>query len=331
MVVKSEKGRVCVTGGTGFLGSWMVKRLLEDGYQVNTTSRIDPERKRDISYLTSLPGAAERLKIFNADLDKPETFGPAIEGCIGLFHMAHPLDFQEKEPEDVKVHRVTTGMRAILGACADAKTVRRVVYTSSISAAAGTTKRGPSGLLDESCWTDVDFVRSQKAFGGPYMVTKTLAERAAVECANELGLDLVCVVPTWVTGPFICPHLPDSVYVSMALIFGDKAHYQHVKDTSLIHVDDVARAHIHLFEYSEAKGRYICAAVEFTIEKLSEFISARYPEYKMPDPESWKDIIPLKFSGLSTKKLEETGFKYENGLAEMFDGAIKSCKEKGFL
>ncbi|GER35185.1 NAD(P)-binding Rossmann-fold superfamily protein [Striga asiatica] len=328
-MMDSKKGCVCVTGGTGFIGSWIVKMLLEDGYHVNTTSRINPECKRNISFLTSLPGASERLQIFNADLDRPETFRPAIEGCIGLFHVAHPLDFEETEPEDVKVKRVTTGLQGILQACADAKTIRRVVYTSSIAAAYLGAKTGPSGLIDESSWTDVEFVRRQRPFGGPYFVAKTLAEKAAINCADELGLDLVCVLPTMVTGSFICKHIPFSVYASMALIFADKLHYK--DGTSLVHVDDVARAHIHLFEYPNAKGRYICVAVELTIEKLCELISARYPEYKMPNSESWKDIKPLKIPAASTKKLEDTGFKYENGLAEMFDDAIKSCKEKGFL
>ncbi|KAL0425854.1 UNVERIFIED_CONTAM: Vestitone reductase [Sesamum radiatum] len=159
----NKKGRVCVTGGTGFLGSWTIKRLLQDGYCVNATIRIHPERKRDISYLTD---ASERLQIFNADLDKPETFAPALEGCIGVFHMAHPLDFEEKEEEDVKVKRVTAALRGILQACADSKTVKRVVYTSSISALAFGNK-SESGLIDESCWTDVEFIRSLKTFGGP--------------------------------------------------------------------------------------------------------------------------------------------------------------------
>lgn len=35
------KGRVCVTGGTGFVGSWIIKSLLENGYSVNTTIRPD--------------------------------------------------------------------------------------------------------------------------------------------------------------------------------------------------------------------------------------------------------------------------------------------------
>ncbi|KAL6579098.1 hypothetical protein OROMI_009314 [Orobanche minor] len=330
-MAEKRKGTICVTGGTGFLGSWIVKRLLEDGYSVNTTARIDPDRKRDISYLKNLPGASEKLHIYNADLDKPESFGPAIEGCIGVFHVAHPLDLQGKETEQVKIKRVTNGLKGILQKCADSKTVKRVVYTSSIAAAAFDSKIGPSGLIDECCWTDVDFIRILRKIGGEYVVVKTLAERAAMDFAEGLGLDLVSVLPSCTTGPFLCSHFPDSVQLSMALLFGNKENCGRM-NSSLVHVDDVARAHIHLFKYPSAKGRYICSAFDCTTDKLCKFISARYPEYPVPAAESWKDMaLPIEFRGFSTKKLVETGFKYENGLEEMFDGAIKCCKEKGLL
>ncbi|KAJ0052978.1 hypothetical protein Pint_00241 [Pistacia integerrima] len=91
-----EKGVVCVTGGTGFIASWLIMRLLQHEYTVRTTIRSDPEHKRDINYLTNLPGATERLHIFTADLDKPESFNEAIEGCMGVFHFAHPVDFTGK-------------------------------------------------------------------------------------------------------------------------------------------------------------------------------------------------------------------------------------------
>jgi vestitone reductase len=53
--MEEGKGRVCVTGGTGFIGSWIIKRLLEDGYTVNTTVRSNPGNlffKRNLSKLT---------------------------------------------------------------------------------------------------------------------------------------------------------------------------------------------------------------------------------------------------------------------------------------
>jgi len=44
-----------------------------------------------------------------------------------------------------------------------------------------------------------------------------------------------------------------------------------------------------------------------------------------------KDVEALETSGLSSKKLVDSGFKFKYGLEEMFDGAIQCCKEKGLL
>ncbi|KAL8091846.1 hypothetical protein AgCh_034198 [Apium graveolens] len=129
-----ERGGVCVTGGTGFVASWLIMRLLQHGYAVNTTVRSHPDQKKDVSYLTNLPGASERLRIFNADLDKPESFNDSIKGCVGVFHVAHNIDFEEKEDEETNTKRSINTIIRILQACLDSNTVRRVVYTSSASA-----------------------------------------------------------------------------------------------------------------------------------------------------------------------------------------------------
>ncbi|PRQ57629.1 putative vestitone reductase [Rosa chinensis] len=134
--MEGEKGKVCVTGGSGFIGSWLILRLLEHGYYVNTTIRLDP----DVSFLTALPGAEERLQIFNADLSNPESFNAAIQGCVGVFHVATPVDFEDKELEPVVTKRSIDGALGILKACLYAKTVKRVVYTSSASAVAFSNK-----------------------------------------------------------------------------------------------------------------------------------------------------------------------------------------------
>ncbi|KAK4493214.1 hypothetical protein RD792_017916 [Penstemon davidsonii] len=328
---EDKKGKVCVTGGTGFVGSWLIMRLLQNGYSVNTTIRSwnHPDCKKDISYLTNLPGASERLQIYDADLNNPDRFAATIKGCIGFFHLAHPMEWDEKETEEAKTKRVINGLLAILQASLDSKTVKRVVYTSSASSVVFNGKE--LNIIDESSWTDIDYLRSLGLYGDSYVITKTLAETPALEFGEKHGLDVVTLIPTWIHGPFINPRCPNSVRTYMALMFGDEESYKFLMNTSFVHVDDVARAHIFLFEYPKAKGRYICSAVEVTIDKLCEFISGRYPEYEIPSADSLKDIAAVKFCGLSSRKLLETGFEYEHGLEEMFDGAIQSCKEKGLL
>lgn len=49
-----------------------------------------------------------------------------------------------------------------------------------------------------------------------------------------------------------------------------------------VHTDDAARAHIFLFEYPDARGRYICSALQIAINDLYAFLSARYPQYQIP-------------------------------------------------
>ncbi|KAL6981803.1 hypothetical protein U1Q18_023423, partial [Sarracenia purpurea var. burkii] len=68
-------------------------------------------------------------------LAQPNSFDPVIQGCTGVFHVAHPIDFEDKEPEEVKTQRAINGTLGILRACLNSKTVKRVVYTSSASTA----------------------------------------------------------------------------------------------------------------------------------------------------------------------------------------------------
>ncbi|XP_011019844.1 PREDICTED: vestitone reductase-like isoform X2 [Populus euphratica] len=287
--MEGERGRVCVTGGTGFVASWLIMKLLEQGYSVNTTVRPHPEHKRDVSFLTSLPGGSERLEIFYADLSEPSGFDVAIKGCIGVFHVASPtLDFGNGEPEEVGIQRATDGTIGILKACLNSKTVKRVVLTSSASAVV----YNGSGveMMDEAYWSDVHYIKASNLLLGPYFVSKTLTEKRAFEFAQEHGLDLVTLTPTYIHGPFICPHMPFSVRISLAMLLGDREQYGSLINAPMVHIDDVARAHIFLLEYPEAKGRYICSKDAITLEEMSEFLSAKYPEYSIPTLEYLKEV-----------------------------------------
>ncbi|KAK2650548.1 hypothetical protein Ddye_018037 [Dipteronia dyeriana] len=218
--MEEDKGTVCVTGGTGFIASWLIMRLLEHGYYVRTTVRSNPEKKRDLSFLTHLPGASEKLQIFNADLSDPDSFEAAIEVCTSVLHVATPVDFEGREPEEVVNQRAINGTLGILQACLKSKTIKRVVYTSSASTIEFSGKN--VDIVDENFWSDVDYIRISVPVLGSYMISKTLTEMAALQFAEEHGLDLVTLIPSFVVGPFICPKFPGSVHTSLAMVLVKK-------------------------------------------------------------------------------------------------------------
>ncbi|CAN1308208.1 Vestitone reductase [Linum perenne] len=327
---------LCVTGGTSFIGSWLIKALLHRGYSVHATIRPH-HQPSDITFLTDLPGAKQRLKTFHADLNNPETYSAAIRGCSGVYHVATPMDFERKESVEEIVMRSVEGAMGIVKACVEEKSVKRVVYTSSASTVGINGEDDDVEVVDESFWTDVEYVRSLDSNAGSYVISKTLTERKLTEFADENGLELVTVIPTFVVGPFICNKFPSSIRTALGLVIGtlgDKNQYPVRSNLSMVHVDDVARAHIFLMENPHVtKGRFICSSHAITLEQMHQLIHTRYPDLPLPTLESLKEHVMKgrKEPRYSSKKLMDVGFEYKYGLEDIFDGAIQSCRENGYM
>ncbi|XP_028800887.1 bifunctional dihydroflavonol 4-reductase/flavanone 4-reductase-like, partial [Neltuma alba] len=121
---------VCVTGAAGFIGSWLVMRLLQRGYTVRAAVR-DPDNMKKVEHLLDLPNADTHLTLWKADLTQEGSFDNAINGCIGVFHVATPFNLETKDPENEMIKPTINGLLDIMKACVKARTVRRLVYTSS--------------------------------------------------------------------------------------------------------------------------------------------------------------------------------------------------------
>nr|CAD1820626.1 unnamed protein product [Ananas comosus var. bracteatus] len=146
---------VCVTGAGGFIGTWLVKELLLRGYHVNGTVR-NPESN---AHLKELEGAAERLTLYKADIRDHENILQAV------------------------VSLAIEGTRNIINAAADVG-ARRVVLTSSIGAIHMNPKRSPDTVVDENCWSDIDYCEKTKNY---YSMSKTIEEMAAIVEAKARG------------------------------------------------------------------------------------------------------------------------------------------------
>ena len=83
-----SRATVCVTGGTGFVASQLIKQLLEKGYTVKATVR-DPTDDSKLHHLKALAeGLPGSLSFHKADLLQDGAFDSITQDCSYIFHTA---------------------------------------------------------------------------------------------------------------------------------------------------------------------------------------------------------------------------------------------------
>eukprot|EP00250_Pteridium_aquilinum_P019004 c24250_g1_i1 orf=253-1224(+) len=312
---------VCVTGASGFIASWLVKLLLERGYTVRASVR-DPENVVKTAHLKALPNASERLKLFKADLLEEGSFDAFVDGCEGVFHTASPFFFSTDDPQKDLVDPAVKGTINVLNACAKAKSIRRVVLTSSIAAVIYTPSRKPEDVVDERFFSEPEFCRQNNLW---YQLSKTEAEIEAWKLVKSHGLDLVTINPVMVVGPLLQKSLNTSSEIVLRFLNGTDSTYPNTAPC-WVHVKDVAEAHILAYEVSEASGRYICSERSLHYQDLLEILRSLFPDYPLPTRCSDESSPKALGYQTSTEKVKSLGLIYtpiEQALRECVESLIE--------
>ncbi|CAN4121289.1 unnamed protein product [Withania somnifera] len=317
----AEKCRVCVTGAGGYVASSLVKLLLSKDYIVHGTVR-DPSDDK-YAHLKNLDKAADNLKLFKADLLDPDSLAGAIKGCNGVFHVASPVPSGSvPNPEVELVEPAVKGTLNVLKACSE-ENIKRVVFVSSVAAAALDPNWPKGQVKDETCWSDGEYC---KATNNWYCFSKTMAEKEAWSYAKQSGLDMVTVLPTLVIGPMLQKTTNASSLVLIKLL---KEGYEELDNKTWFMVDvrDLAEALLLVYGRPEAEGRYLCTAHAVKSENLVAMLKKHYPNYNYPKryvEEATED------GGYSSEKLQKLGWQYRP-LDETLIDAVESYKQGGFL
>ncbi|KAL7150463.1 hypothetical protein ABFS83_05G113400 [Erythranthe nasuta] len=338
MEIISKDIKVCVTGGSGYLGSCLIKKLLHRGFTVHATLRNLGENSKT-GLLKSFPNAETRLKLFEADIYNPQEFETAIRGCQYVFHVATPILHTQNSKYKDTSEAAIEGVRSIAELCLRSKTVKRLVYTSSVTAASPLKKDGScfKPLMDELCWTPYlnlsctyinDFLLD-------YVKSKTSSDKEILRYNNGGSMEVVSLACGLVGGETFFSYLPSSLPNVLSQLLRNQIAFDQLRflqellgSIPMVHIDDVCDAHIFCIEKTSLKGRFLCAVESCTIEEMADCYQQIHPEF--PILEGFK-CGPDGRSKCDLTKLRKEGFEFKYGLKEILNDSVECAKRLGFL
>lgn len=146
--------KVLATGGTGFVGMRIISRLLEQGYDVQTTIRDLSKADKVIKTMQDNGISTERLMFVEADLSQDEHWDEAMKDCKYVLSVASPVFFGKTDDAEVMAKPAIEGIQRILRAAEHAG-VKRVVMTANFGAV-GFSNKDKNSITNESHWTNED-------------------------------------------------------------------------------------------------------------------------------------------------------------------------------
>ena len=258
------RGRVLVTGASGFVGSAVARIARERGFDVRVVIRKTSSRQ-------NLEGLDAEVVI--GDMRDEASMRAAMKGVRYLLHVAADYRIWARDPGEIEranLEGTEATMRAAL-----AEGVERIVYTSSVA----TLKVSPAGeIVDET-----KPAQAQQTIGA-YKRSKVLAERAVERMVANDGLPAVIVNPSTPIGPRDVKPTPTGRIIVEAATGKIPAFVD--TGLNLVHVDDVANGHFLALERGVIGERYILGGENLSLQQMLADIAGlagrKPPTIKLP-------------------------------------------------
>lgn len=285
---------ILITGGTGYIGSWVVKELLEKSYTVRLTVRNKNNKNKYQHFDEIAEKTQGKLELWEADLLKEGSFDEAAKGADAIIHVASPFTLRFKNAQKDLLDPALLGTRNVLNAATRSGTVKKIVLTSSVAAVHGDNIDMQEQGLTE--FTEEQFNTSSSAKHQPYSYSKVIAEKEAWKLAGEQNQwKLVVINPSFVMGPSLTGASDsESINFMNDILKGKFATGAPELYFGFVDVRDVAHAHVLALENDNAEGRHILAERTAGVMDMIEMIRTQFPgKYKLPKSKAPKWLLML--------------------------------------
>ncbi|WP_027077628.1 NAD-dependent epimerase/dehydratase family protein [Maribacter antarcticus] len=238
---------VGIIGGSGFIGSHITKKFLQEGFKVRV-SATDILKTEKYSHLKELPHA-ENLEILPLKVENKSQLKEFIKGCDIVVHGGTPFQLDVKDPKTELFDPTIKGTENFIEVINETPTIEKVVFIASV-AAFNTNfplppgNKSPHDSVDEN---DTPFMSEE---GHPYAQAKFIANQTVEKFINEhpnIDFEITTVSPTGVMGKSLS-NREDSTSSGLQFLFKNKIapnpfiqmFYDNDIEFALVDVKDVA-------------------------------------------------------------------------------------------
>jgi dihydroflavonol-4-reductase len=249
---------VLVTGGSGYIASYVIAQLLVEGYKVRATIRSLGREPKVREMLAKIAPDQSNLSFFQADLTSDAGWREAMDGMDFVQHLASPISATLPKHEDELIVPAREGALRALRFGVEAG-VKRVVMTSSMAAIAYGLDQDPETPMDETRWSDENHSDTS-----PYIRSKVIAEKAAWDFMKTNGgsMELTTINPSAVLGPVLGSDFSASILIVQKLLNGDFPACPRI-GFALVDVRDIADLHVRAMTHAKAAGERFLGAGDF--------------------------------------------------------------------
>lgn len=302
-----------VTGGAGFIGSHIVRALLEGGANVGVLDNFSTGKRENLSGLSE-QFERGRFNVFEGDMRDAAIVNESVRGVDVIFHQGAFVSVPESMEKPGDCFDVNVAATVSLFDAARKAGVQRVVVASS------------AAVYGESDALPLKETESAQLLS-PYAASKRTGEIYAQLYTRAFELDVVALRYFNVYGP---RQRPDSMYAAAVpifirnllddrpvTVFGDGG-----QTRDLISVRDVVRANLIASEHPHAPGKVfnVCTGIETRLLDLIEVLYDLFPDVPQPTFEEPRPGDIYRSVGSPAFTAEMIGFEaqvsLEDGLKE---------------
>ena len=277
---------VGIIGGAGFIGSYVTRKFLTEGYTVRVSVR-DLFQKARYAHLATLENAATHLDIVAMDVQDETALRDFLSGCDIVVHSGTPFQLDVQDPQRDLLDPTIRGTENFLKLAGEIPSLKKVVFVGSVASLNTAYPLPVPNRAADHVYTEADEPHHD-AGDHPYAQAKYYADqvvRTFVKTHPDLGFEVVSVYPTFVTGQSLSGR-DDSSSMGFQYLFKNKiapnpfVEMMFAKNVefAMVSVADVAEGIFRAATTTGLHGRnYLLANGSHTVSDITRMLNGQEP------------------------------------------------------